>query len=323
MPHREISVVVPSHGRRLRLRWLLNALEEQTLPSSQWELLVVHDYGEGEAEELFGRHPLAAAGVLRHTPIEPGTGSPARQRNLGWRQASASLVAFIDDDCRPEPDWLASLLRASERHPEAIIQGTTRPDPLETDIFAGPHTRSLHVDPPGPYFQTCNIAYPKEVLYALDGFDESFSRAGGEDTDLALRALAAGVRCEAEAGALVYHSVESYSLIGMIRLTRKWGDIPRLARLHPEIRQDYTLGVFWRPSHFHLALAAAGFALARRHPGALALTVPYIRAAVNARGRGKKARLASAAELPGKVVVDTTEVITLVVGSFRHRTVVL
>ena len=40
----DVSVVVPSHARRLRLRWLLNALEEQTLAPERFEVIVVHDY---------------------------------------------------------------------------------------------------------------------------------------------------------------------------------------------------------------------------------------------------------------------------------------
>ena len=42
------SVVVPSHGRPLRLRWLLNALEEQTY-AEPWEVVVVHDYDQSTA----------------------------------------------------------------------------------------------------------------------------------------------------------------------------------------------------------------------------------------------------------------------------------
>src|SRR5687767_430475 len=95
-----ISVVVPSHARRLRLRWLLNALEDQTLDPATFEVIVVHDY-EGEDAALLDGHPLARDGRMRQLRIEPGTGRPSVQRNMGWRAASAPLVAFVDDDCRP------------------------------------------------------------------------------------------------------------------------------------------------------------------------------------------------------------------------------
>ena len=79
-----VAVVVPSHGRALRLSWLLNALEEQTF--EDFEVVVVHDYA---AAEPFQRHPLVASGRARLVAIPPGTGSPGRQRNLGWRAAGA------------------------------------------------------------------------------------------------------------------------------------------------------------------------------------------------------------------------------------------
>src|SRR5215216_532753 len=97
----EVSVVVPSHNRALRLLWLLNALEEQTLPRERWEVVVVHDSTD-DTDRILREHPLAQAGVLRHLTLEPGTGTASRQRNAGWRTARADTIAFTDDDTRPE-----------------------------------------------------------------------------------------------------------------------------------------------------------------------------------------------------------------------------
>src|ERR1041384_5151899 len=93
----EVSVVVPSHERVTRLRWLLNALEEQTLPRDPWELVVVHDSTDG-TEELVTTHPLATSGSLRRVRLTPGTGSASRQRNAGWREAERPPSAFPGDD---------------------------------------------------------------------------------------------------------------------------------------------------------------------------------------------------------------------------------
>jgi GT2 family glycosyltransferase len=318
-----ISVVVPSHGRRLRLRWLLNALEEQTLDPARWEALVVHDYGDDDARDVIERHPLCARGTLRQIRIEPGTGSPARQRNLGWRAARAPLIAFTDDDCRPEPAWLERLLATAHGNPGAIVQGATRPDPFELEVYAAPHARSLHVEPPGPFAQTCNIAYPRPTLEACDGFDEGFSGAAGEDLDLALRARAAGAGYVGAPDALVHHAVEAFPLPKAVRMTSKWRDIAYLVKRHPELRRDFAVGVFWRDSHARLTLAAAGLLLARRMPPAALLAAPYVHAQLNRRGTRRRARLACAAELPGRAVVDAAEIATLVRGSVRHRTLVL
>jgi GT2 family glycosyltransferase len=319
----DVTVVVPSHGRRLRLRWLLNALEEQSLPPHRWEVVVVHDYGDREAQDLFRRHPIMEGSRLRHIQIAPGTGSPARQRNLGWRAAHASLVAFTDDDCRPDARWLERLLEEAARRPGAIVQGATRSDPLEVGIWAGPHTRSVSVSPPGPFAQTCNILYPKSVLEQVGGFDERFTRAVGEDLDLALRARAAGAPLVGAPGALVFHAVESYPLPRMLALNAKWADTALLVKRHPQLRRRYTLGIFWRVSHFKLSLALLGVTLGRRHAPLAALALPYVRDALETRGTHARGRVAAAAELPGRVTVDLFEMLTLIRGSWRYRTIVL
>ncbi len=320
----EISVVVPSHNRRLRLRWLLNALEEQTLARERFEVIVVHDYDDEDSHDLFEHHPLAETGTLRQIRIAPGTGRASRQRNLGWRAARAPLIAFTDDDCRTAPEWLDRLLVAARGSSGAIVQGMTRFDPLEIEVFAGPHVRTVQeLDPPGPFAQTCNILYPRTVLERVDGFDESLAAPAGEDLDLATRARATGAAYVGAPEALVYHCVESYTLIGMLLLNRKWKDIAYLAKQHPEVRSTFTYRIFWRETHFRLILGLTGIALAPRYPAAAALGAPYVRDALRRRGTHLRALAATAVELPGRVVIDLAEIATMIRGSLRYRTLLL
>src|SRR6266446_4189885 len=124
----EISVVVPSHDRPVRLRWLLNARGEQTLERDRFEVVVVHDSG-GETSELLRTHELALDGTLRG--IEVDTPDATRKRNTGWRAARSPHVAFTDDDCRPPAEWVDRALAAARRHPGGVVQGMTMPDPDE------------------------------------------------------------------------------------------------------------------------------------------------------------------------------------------------
>lgn len=316
--------MVPSHARRLRLRWALNALENQTLARGQWEVVVVHDYDDRDTDETLGRHPLARDGTLRHIRIPPGTGSAARQRNLGWRAARAPLIAFTDDDCRPDAEWLAQLLEAAERNPGAIVQGRTLSDPLENDVYASPHARTVQeFNPPGPFAQTCNIAYPRQLLADVDGFDEQIRAPAGEDVDLNLRARATGAAYVGAPDALVYHCVEGYSLVGALRLARKWEAIVFVVKRHPELRQGFPLRVFWRSTHLRLVLALLGATGARRHPLLGALALPYLRYALGRRGSHLQARAVCAAELPGRMVIDAAEIAIMLRGSLRYRALVL
>ena len=316
-----VSVVVASHGRELRLRWLLNALEEQTLDRALWEVVVVHDYDEATADRVIARHPLAEAGALRAIAIPAGTGSPAHQRNLGWRAAAGELIAFTDDDCRPESEWLERLVDAAREAPGEIVQGLTRPDPLERDVLAAPHVRTMSIDPVGPYAQTCNILYPRELLELLDGFDER--AVAGEDVGLSLRARAAGVRISAAPEAVVNHAVESHTLPGIVRRNLKWRHLAYLAKRHPEFRREIPMRIFWDAEHLRTTAALIGVLGARRHRAMLALAAPYAIRASRRRGTAPRRRAIALAEMPGQAVRQAAEVVGLAAGSLRHRTFLL
>jgi glycosyltransferase involved in cell wall biosynthesis len=324
VPELEVSVVVPSHARQLRLRWLLNSLEEQELDTARFEVIVVHDYGDEDTRSVIERHPLTAAGVLRDIRIEPGTGQPARQRNLGWRAARAPLVAFTDDDCRADRGWLAAHLAAAGANPGAIVQGVTKNEPYELETWAAPHIRTLDIPhPPNEFLQTCNIVYPRELLERLGGFDEAFEAPVGEDTDLGLRALAQGAAVAGADDAVVYHAVEEYTLPAMIKLNWKWRHVALLAKRHPRVRREWPLGFFWRREHAMLSAALAGALLARRFPPAALAAVPYLREQLLRRGAARRQVAVSAMELPGQVAVDAAEIATMAAGSVRYRTFVL
>ncbi len=317
-------MVVASHDRPLRLRWLLNALEEQTLDRSRFEVIVAHDSRGADTETLLRSHPLAAAGVLRHLSFPPGPG-PAAKRNAAWRAARASLVAFTDDDCRPPAPWLERLLAAGRAHPGAVVQGATRPDPDEAELaLRAPHARTQSIDPPTPWGQTCNILYPRELLERLGGFDETFGLPAGEDTDLLQRAVGGGTRQVAAPAALTYHAVDPGSLRATVRIAWRWQALALVVRRHPQLRSRLPLGVFWKPRHAGVAAGLAGLALARRAPLlALAAWVPWARAALPSYGSSPRGLARAASELPGRAVADVVEVAGVARGALLHRSPLL
>ena len=317
----EISVVVPSHDRPLRLRWLLNALEEQTLERDRWEVIVAHDSANPETDELLQEHPLAQSGVLDHLRLPPGSAPPGANRNAGWRAARSSIIAFTDDDCRPPPAWLEGALAAARRHPGAVVQGRTMPDPHERHLMSAPYARSQSIEPPGPYAQACNIIYPRELLERLGGFDEKFR--AGEDADLALRARKAGAAYVGAPEVLTYHAVATPTLLGRLRTLGRWGDLPGLMKRHPEHRSVYPFRIFWKPSHPYFPLALAAPLLARRDGRYWLLALPWWLHAFPPHGHSPLGRLRALAHLPGRAVVDLAEFMVLARGSVTYRTLFL
>lgn len=319
-PVPEIAVVVGSHDRPLRLRWLLDALAEQTLPRERWELVVAHDSHGPGTEELLAEHPLARAGVLRHVRLEAGTAPPGRNRNAAWRMTAAPIVAFTDDDCRPPREWLERALAAARRHPEAIVQGSTMPDPEEGEIGrTAPYSHSQSIWPPSPRAQACNIIYPRALLERCGGFPEDM--LVGEDTALAESARELGAPLVGAPEVMTRHAVVESSLLGMLRGTRRWEGLPLLVRRHPGVRRDFPMGLFWKRTHAWAPFAALGIALLRRTRLAALLAVPYlIHATPSRHGQHPRGRLRALSELPGRFALDVAEMLVLARGSIRHRT---
>jgi glycosyltransferase involved in cell wall biosynthesis len=311
----EIAVVIPTRGRETRLAFALEALAGQSLDRDRFEVIVVRD---GDAQQ-----PLAAApeGLRSRFLTRPGASGPTAKRNLGWRATSAPLVAFTDDDCRPAPGWLAALLAAANEASDAevLIQGRTEVDPDERHLLFG-LARSQTITAPSAWYETCNIAYPRRLLERLGGFDESYS-FGGEDTDLGLRALAAGARVRFAPEALVWHAVLSSSLYGTVRAVGRWQTLPLVLSRHPEQRRHLFLGLFRNRSHFGVLLAALGLlGLRRRRRLALVAAAPYVAMNIDPGNLRPRGLARQALHLPARALVDAAETASLIRNAIRHRT---
>jgi GT2 family glycosyltransferase len=319
----EIAVVIPSHDRPLRLRWLLNALAEQTLARERFEVVVGHDSSGPETAELLGTHPLAEAGVLRSVTLEPGTAPPGRNRNAAWREARAPVIAFTDDDCRPPPEWLERALAAAARHPGAIVQGATQPDPDENNIgLYSPYVKTQSIVPPRPWAQACNIIYPMEVLDRLGGFPEDMYV--GEDTALAESAQATGVPYVAAKEVITRHAIEEAPMLLQARDAWRWRGLPLLLTRHPRLRAEFPLYRFWKREHIWLPAAVAGIALQRRGRLWGALAIPYlVHATPKKYGSQPRSRFRALLDLPGLAVIHAAEIASLAWGSIRHRSLFL
>ncbi|MFL5886401.1 MAG: glycosyltransferase [Thermoleophilaceae bacterium] len=313
----DISVVVPSHERPVRLRWLLNALAEQTLDRNRFEVIVAHDSGQ-QTKALLRTHAIDP----REIDLPPCGAAP--KRNAGWRAARAPLVAFTDDDCRPPTEWLERALAAAKRHPGAIVQGMTMPDPDEVALeAAAPHTHTQRIVPPSHAAQTCNIVYPRDVLERLGGFVEGLE--SGDDTDLAARARREGVGYVGAREVLTWHAVEPTTLWRSLRGARRWQDVPAAVKRSPELREHMPMWFFWKRTHVWLGPAVAGAALARRKPAAAAaLALPWlIHALPQEYGTGPRGRARAISELPGRAAIDVAELAALAKGSVKHRSLLL
>lgn len=277
-----VTVVIPTHDRRDMLERLLQALADQE--DVEFDVIVVDDCStDGTWDFLQDR---ARRGPLRLTPERTETNSgPATARNIGWRRSRTPLVAFVDDDCVPAPGWLKALVAAADG--VDVVQGATLPFPDQA-AGRGPFARFVWVDRDFGRYETCNIAYRRELLTRLGGFDETFRTVGGvpmwgEDTDLGWRAKELGATIRFEPTALAHCQVYRSDYPEYLRQLRRRGGLVRNIARHPGLRRHYPLGAFMQVSHPFsvLALAGGAAALARPRSGrawlvGLALAAPYV-----------------------------------------------
>lgn len=323
MQRPDVSIVVATHNRASRLAALLAALAAQSHPRERFELIVVDDGSADATAAVLERASTAGELELRVLSLPHSVGR-AGARERGWRAAKAPLVAFTDDDCEPDPGWLAAGIAAAATHPGAIVQGRTEPIASELEAVPAhrlPFTRTIRVSELDPGFATCNVFYPRELLERVGGFDlERYGRVhGGEDSDLAWRAIAAGARAIFAPAALVRHAVADLGALGKLRLAAAWqlrvyADHPGLRRAH------FSGGFFWKRSHALLVRALLALVLPRR----LRLLAPWL-VAPYARYLLARGRLEGGGPLgaPYYALLDLVELVTVARTGIRHRTPML
>ncbi|HET7572554.1 MAG TPA: glycosyltransferase [Gaiellaceae bacterium] len=220
-----VSVVSPVRNAAAHLGGLLEALAAQTLAADSFEVVVVDDGSTDETPALLAG--WAAADPERRRVLRGAGRGPAAARNLGLREARAPLVAFTDADTLPDPAWLEALLAAAED--ADAVEGRVLAWPPDAPR-ANAHTVE---NERGGLYVTANMAYRRELLERLGGFDESFPAAFLEDSDLAFRALDAGARIRFAPEALVRHPVLPQTSREILRAARKLQWLPLLAAKHP------------------------------------------------------------------------------------------
>lgn len=216
-----VTVLVPTVGRSAGLTRLLRALAVQEDPGVPWRILVVDNGAPSRAHEVVSSvRRSTTLPVDVEVVVEPRRGA-AHARNRGVAEVDTPLVALLDDDVVPDPDWLVRVLAPLADPGVAAVGGTVLLDPdadrprwLDDDL-AG-YLTHLELGPardlgPGDYLLTANAAFRTEVLAAV-GFDPRLGPRPGvqltnDDLDLTRRTIAAGHRVVWQPDAVVVHDL--------------------------------------------------------------------------------------------------------------------
>lgn len=189
-----ISIVIPTYNRKDTLRQCLQAAISQDYDS--YEIIVV-DNGSTDGTGEMLRREFPQVSCLR----QKQNSGPAAARNAGIHRASGSIIVFTDDDCVPPQNWLTRIAAGYARYPHVVgVGGYLEPpsEALKSNVLAR-YERHIarHVFHVGdseyvggfecPAGGTNNMSYRRTILQQVNGFDESFPYAAGEDADLKWR----------------------------------------------------------------------------------------------------------------------------------------
>ncbi|HJM13540.1 MAG TPA: glycosyltransferase [Candidatus Thalassarchaeaceae archaeon] len=157
----QVDVVIPTFRRPEALAACLESIRRQSVPVRSIEVV-------DDSETDYG---------------------PGISRNVGWKRGTGNIVAFIDDDCIADENWIECIQDVFQIHELGGIEGGITTTELDGGV--------IDFNPPNRFkwdrFKTANMAVRREVLEEIGGFDERYF-LHREDTDLAWRIIDSGHR---------------------------------------------------------------------------------------------------------------------------------
>lgn len=197
-----ISVVVPAYNAERTLEACLKALLEQTVPSSDYEVVLVDDGSIDRTGALAQQFPV------RYFRQE--NRGPAGARNLGVENATGDIIFFTDSDCVPQRDWIESMKRPFENGDVGGVKGAYRTEQrglvarfaqVEFEERYELLKKHDYID----FVDSYSAAFRTSAFLDAGGFDTSFPRANNEDTELSYKLARMGCRMVFVPEAVVYH----------------------------------------------------------------------------------------------------------------------
>jgi GT2 family glycosyltransferase len=200
-PPRKISVVICTHNGGSRLASCLPACLGIDYPD--YEVIVIDDGSTDGTSSIVGGFPQVRYIHQDHAGLSVA-------RNCGAEAASGEIIAYTDDDCEPDHDWLYWLARCFDDPRVGAAGGPNLPPPArnlqEAVIAAAPGAPShvLFNDTRAEHLPGCNLAIRREALQRVRGFREQYV-AAGDDVDICWRLADAGWELAFAPPAFVWH----------------------------------------------------------------------------------------------------------------------
>lgn len=250
----KISVVIPTFHRPQLLQRCLLAIKEQSFNQPDYEIIIVSDGPDEITNDIISKsvspdHRF----IYLQMPTKKG---PAAARNLGWQNANGILIAFTDDDTIPDKEWLQNLWQAYKGEEEIAYTGSIKVPLSTSPTDYEKNTAGLETAD----FVTANCCCTKIALEKTGGFDERFSMAWREDSDLEFKLLTHQIPIVHVPDALVVHPVRQAPWGISIKEQKKGMFNALLYKKYPQLyRQKMQTSPPW---NYYVMIIAIAFFLA-------------------------------------------------------------
>jgi len=247
----KVSVIIPTYNRLESLVRVLEALQFQTLPQHEFEVIVVSD-GSSDGTDDYLHSLQVPFPLIAIIQLNQGV---AVARNEGLALARGEIVLFLDDDVVPTANLVAEHLHFHESSSEelVVIGPMLTPEDFkmspwvrwEQDQLAKQYQNMLGGvwETTPRQFYTGNTSLSRRSLLESGGFDPEIKRA--EDVELAYRLNDLGLCFIFNPQAVGYHYAErSFESWTMIAYTYGRNDViftekKELSWLLPVLMSEY------------------------------------------------------------------------------------
>lgn len=203
------SIIVPTYNRPHQLTTCLESLTHLDYPRDCFEVIIVDDGSYDSLDDIVAPFQDKLTVEL----IRQANAGPAAARNRGAIQAQGQFLAFTDDDCQPDPDWLSAFSQVLSEFPDALIGGHTR-NRIADNIYSAAsqllldyiYTYFNSAPDRSTFFASNNIALAATQFHSLGRFDTTFPLAAAEDREFCDRAIDRGCRLVYVPAAQIGHS---------------------------------------------------------------------------------------------------------------------
>jgi glycosyltransferase involved in cell wall biosynthesis len=237
----KVSVVVCSYNGSKTLDGCLRSLEKLNYPD--YEVILVNDGSTDATAEIAARYPY----IRYHHQVNRGL---SVARNVGMNLARGEVIAYTDDDCFADEDWLYFLVGKLLDAKASGVGGPnllpTKDGPVAACVSASPGTPAhiLLDDTVAEHVPGCNMAFWADRLRAVGGFDPVYTKAG-DDVDLCWRLQAEGDTIVYSPAAMVWHHRRS-TVAAYLKQQRGYGEAEALLkRKHPEKFRGFRADLSW------------------------------------------------------------------------------